>query len=367
MVYQGRVMFLYLTADEVGNGTGGGTVTLHESRALQEFAIERGEEFCLLSRKELTAGLDKYEDFGREPWMWDYSAYHKFGNRVKLCHVYAGTFSDSVHKMRMNGTRVAYTAAAHDIRISRQEHELLGVPFNYPHLTDADLWKRYVRGYLEADALVCPSTHSERVMRDFGATRPIQVIPHGVELPPEESVRPLPHTFTVGYLGAYGPDKGVRHLLRAWAELDYHDAILLLGGRDSLSPFVSNLIADSGASNVIRLGWVDDVADFYGRVSVYCQPSCSEGFGCEVLESLAHGRAVICSDGAGAADIIRSHPGAGSVYAADRPGDLTKAIALYRDNSALEYDEGSGARQCAASYTWDIVRERYKALWRTLL
>ena len=367
-------MNLYLTADEVGIETGGGKVTYEEYDALKSLG-----ETQLISRKELEREENTIEV--DTPWLWDRRAYYHFGNQIKLAHIYAGTFSDCVGKLKANGTKVTYTAAAHDVNLSRREHEKLGVPYDYPHLTDLELLKRYLKGYLDADVLICPSQHSADVMRAFGATNRIEIIPHGIHLP--TVIKPFPQRFTVGYLGSCGaPDKGLIYLLQAWKQLNYKDAVLVLGGSDSTSPWARHLINTYGGGNIWCKGWIRDVADFYNEITLYVQPSVSEGFGIEVLEAMSYGRPVICSKGAGASDVVYDAMkfNAGDVDGLVRQISWSRAM-IFVDTAAAPIASGgphlnmigSGLlnteciRQRAADYTWDKVKARYVALWKSLL
>lgn len=264
-------MNLYLTADQVGIETGGGVVTANEADALQTV----GDTWTWDRSTLQNVPLMEFEEKA-DPWVWDSRACTLLGGSVtpplKLAHFYAGTFSRTVAALRERGCKVTYTAAAHSVEASRFAHTELGIPYDFPHLTDPEQWQRYLKGYLLADVLVCPSTHSADVMRSYGRTGPIEIIPHGCYLP-DAPIQPQPERFTVGYLGSYGPDKGVRFLLEAWKKLDYKDAMLLLGGRDSQSPFVDALIQNFGGGNIERVGWLDNVGDFYNRCSLYVQPS----------------------------------------------------------------------------------------------
>lgn len=402
---------LYCTADQINAQSGGGAVTFHESKALKELGpceVWGREQFALVKQVDVDAPnemmLVRWFD---EPWFWDTVAsvqlprsdYARMGYAAdyRLAHFYAGTFSHTVRELRKRGCKVTYTAAAHDVALSRQEHEQLGVPYNYPHLTDPSLWKRYLQGYLDADVLICPSQHSANVMRGFGAKNRIEIIPHGVELPicrncsgegdhpvvirpgvyAEDIARncevchgtgnapptPLPQQFRIGYLGAYGPDKGVVYLLKAWAELNYSDALLVLGGRDSNSPWVHALLQHTGAKNVVMTGWVDNVNDFYSQVSLYVQPSITEGFGIEVLEAFAHGRLVLCSTGVGAVDAVPKwlHFPAGDVTS------LAGLIDHYKKNPDVLHRRTKFARKFAELYTWASIRQQYQAVWKELL
>lgn len=355
---------LYLTADRIGTPSGGGAVTFHESEVLKSLGdvrvVSRSEMELSQAAAPLAPALDV------EPWKWDALAYHQFGGDMKLAHVYAGTFGNCVTKLKAFGAKVTYTAAAHDIAASRREHEKLGIKFDYPHLNDPHLWDRYVRGYLLANVIVCPSRHSADVMRNFGYSGRIDVIPHGVHLPPDPP-RPPPTRFTVGYLGAVGPDKGLAYLLMAWKKLNYPDADLVIAGGHSRSEFVHRLVQAFGGGNISLAGWVENVSDFYNAISLYVQPSVTEGFGIEVLEAMAHGRPVLCSTGAGAADVVHDSwksPPADPDALAGKIDETRKQI------SGLSPVWESGTNpwvERARYYSWDEIREKYRRLWRELL
>ncbi len=358
-------MNLYITADQVGIETGGGKVTWEESQALQS-----------LGPCEVW-GREQLQCQGEEPWKWDVRGLdHIYLSSAKynVAHFYAGTFTRTVEKLKSRGSRTTYTAAAHSVELSKQEHEKLGIPYNYPHLTDPELWKRYLGGYAAADVLICPSSHSAKVMREFGCKNRIEIIPHGVDLPPEDRIKPFPQQFRVGYLGSYGPDKGVIYLLEAWKKLNYKDALLVLAGRDSISDWTHHLIEQYGGGNICLMGWVKDVADFYNNVSVYVQPSVTEGFGIEVLEAMSFGRPVICSDGAGAVDIVFSDydPDTnigcyeGQPFAARDVTSLCERIE-WSKNYGNFISMGLGARIEADKYTWEKVRNRYTKIWTDML
>ena len=348
---------LYITADQVGIQTGGGAVTFHESEAFKSFGYANVYGYHqLLDFKALKMGS---EGLPSDPWCWDdimIYMMNRWESLPNLTHFYAGTFTDAVKILKASPHRkVTYTAAAHSIEDSRKAHEELGVPFNYPHLTDPKLWEKYVGGYLQADRLIVPSTHSRDAMISFGADPSrIRIIPHGCVLP--ETVAPKPKRFTVGYLGAIGPDKGLKYLLQAWKKLNYSDANLMLGGYHSTSDYATYLIQSFGGGNIIRRGWVEEVSTFYNDISLYVQPSVTEGFGMEVLEAMAHGRAVLCSLGAGAVDLV---PLSYRFKVGD-VDELAEKIKAVKAGTASVVDW----QEFAAPYSWDLIRQRYIDVWR---
>lgn len=355
---------LYLTADEIGTPTGGGVVTANELAALRQLG-----EVQVMSRENLSPADD--------PWGWDSEAYASLfltgrTEFPKLCHIYSGTWPTVVWELKRRGCKVSVTIAAHDRFVSRREHESLGLQFPYPHLTDESLWQRYIKGYAEADLIICPSTVAADTVRGYGGvfeSKPIKVIPHGCHIP-HGDIKPLPKMFTVGYLGSYGADKGVRYLLEAWKKLAYRDAMLMLGGRDSTSDWVKHLIHQYGGGNIWCRGWMNNVSDFYNDCSLYVQPSASEGFGIEVLEAMAHGRPVLCSNAAGAVDVFGTAVYVASIgyrFRACSVDDLVSAID--RAKRLWKWTEWRtwGWREQAEGYTWDKIHRLYQQVWRELL
>lgn len=346
-------MNLYITADRVGEASGGGTVTSHEWRAFRR----AGESSLLYDRQSIPPDDDPFKQDERAI---ELLLSHK-EIKLPLSHFYAGCFSKAVKLLRLQG-KTTYTAAAHDIDLSRRECEGLGLDFNLPHLTDPEQLKRYLAGYMEADVLICPSKHSADVMRKYGRTGRIEIIPHGVDLP--ATVKPMPSGFTVGYLGAVGPDKGLRYLLEAWKLLGWKDAGLLFAGKYSSSGWFRSMIERYGGGNVYCAGWVEDVSYFYNSINLYVQPSVTEGFGIEVLEAMSYGRPVLCSAGAGAADCVP----VGYRFPAANSEVLAQCIDLFRSMDPRDRaKDGEEARERAKFYEWSRIELKYEALWKELL
>lgn len=352
---------LFITADLIGATTGGGLVAEQERTALLSLASQKGCGGGAWGADDLKGGL------APEPWRADGIALHKrdwFVRPPKLAHFYSGSFPETARALKRRGAKISWTIAAHDREVSRREHEKFGIPFSkhYPHLVDSQSWKHYISGYALADVIICPSSAAAKTVRAYGPefeNKRIEIIPHGCELP--EATKPFPKTFTVGYLGSYGCDKSVYYLMEAWKKLAYADAMLVLAGRDSLSPHVRALWDKFGGGNVYFAGWQKDVSTFYNSISLYVQPSATEGFGLEVLEAMAHGRPVVCSDGAGAVDLVdaRYHIRAGDT------DDLAGAISHCRDFDLEKC--GQAAREVASQYTWGKIRQKYADVWSSLL
>lgn len=362
----------YITADQIGTPTGGGTVTFNESLALREFS----EEQTQLRRNPVFSSVQAFhrDNLGSdkpEPWKWDDTLVSRQDFQYlepKLAHFYSGTFSKTVASLKKRDCKTVYTIAAHDVAISRREHEKMGVNFSqvFPHLCEPSLWSRYIEGYKLADVIVCPSTIAEKTVRAYGPdfeNKDIRIITHGCTLPKEEDIKPLPPGLIVGYLGAMGADKGVRYLLEVWKKLNYQDgSLLILAGRDSTT-IGKHLLEKYGGGNVYLAGWQKNVRDFYNSINLYVQPSATEGFGCEVLEAMSYKRPVLCSKNAGASDLISD-----SVFDPDDIDKLCFIINEIKTNGRDWMDQsGKINRMKSEFHSWEIIRSQYKQLLGSLI
>jgi glycosyltransferase involved in cell wall biosynthesis len=336
-------MFLFITADRIGVETGGGLVTKNELDAL----VEMGQVTVI--NPPPTA-----DPFATENVIPDFDL-----SKIKLAHFYSGTFPKLAKKLKDAGIKITYTAAAHDVKLSKEEHEKNGFQYNLPHITNPELFEKYLFSYRVADRVICPSYHSKSVMEGFGCNK-ITVVPHGCEL-----MRPskrYPKTFTVGYLGQIGPDKGLIYLLQAWNKLGYKDAVLQIAGRQSMGLLPLTRQMKKGHINL--MGYVKSIENFYNSCNIYVQPSVTEGFGIEILEAINCHRPVVVSDGAGGADCVN---GCGLVVPKRNIDELAGAIDKLKTDQETFAFMANNCAENSRRYTWDKIRAEYQKVWKEVL
>lgn len=347
----GNRKFIYCTADKVGAIGGGGVVTSNESAALASVG-----EVCIVDGAVIGSSDDPFELDARAH---DYVQKILEHESIRLAHFYAGGFPRTVMALKAAGIRVTYTAAAHNISESRAEYDKLGIPYSYKHITNPELWSKYLSGYLAADSIICPSEYSAEIMRKFGCKQ-VCVIQHGTDIP--SNMTPFPKRFSAGYLGRIGPDKGITYLLSAWKFANIKNGILIMAGADS--PAILPWARRFGGGNIELRGFAESLSGFFSDCSIYVQPSVTEGYGIEVIEAMAHGRPVIVSDGAGASNAVTDGRN-GFVF---RRRDV-KALAelILRCASMDLLPMGLEARDSAVQMSWTNIREKYAAFWRTAI
>jgi glycosyltransferase involved in cell wall biosynthesis len=160
----------------------------------------------------------------------------------------------------------------------------------------------------------------------------------------------------VGYIGAMGPDKGVKYLAEAWKGVD-HDGILYFFGRDAElnKDYIKYLM---GGFNYKNYGAFDSLQDIMSLFQIYVQPSYTEGFGIGVLEAMSYGKTVICSDGAGVHEIIQ-HGVDGYVFPKGNIFELCKLIRYCIDNPVKSEQVGLQAWHTSKGFGWEAIMENY--------
>lgn len=119
-------------------------------------------------------------------------------------------------------------------------------------------------------------------------------------------------SFTVGYLGRLVPEKGLHHLLEAFARLAYPKANLLIVGNGPLRPELGKKADQLGIAAQIRwVGALDQpqVPDYLNCMDVLVLPSLTtptwkEQFGRVLIEAQACGVPVIGSDSGAIPEVI---------------------------------------------------------------
>ena len=125
----------------------------------------------------------------------------------------------------------------------------------------------------------------------------IAAIPHGVD----------PAFFTLDraqidpYLlcvSTLHPHKNLERLVKQWGRSPTCQKLILAGMHGFQTESIKQLIAGLGISNIELPGWLPraDLMNLYAHARAFIYPSTFEGFGMPVLEAMAAGIPVACSD-----------------------------------------------------------------------
>jgi glycosyltransferase involved in cell wall biosynthesis len=178
----------------------------------------------------------------------------------------------------------------------------------------------------------------------------------------------LPDRFLLS-VATVEPRKGLDVLLTALAQLGAEAPPLLVVGQSGWGGLdVTSMARSAGlaADSVRALGRVDDgdLAVLLRAATMLVAPSRAEGFGLPVVEAMAVGTPVVCSDDPALVEVAGP---AAAVGARGTAGELAVAIA------GLLGDDGERGRMSArglaraADFTWHAVAQRTWQLYRDLL
>jgi len=342
---------LYCTADKISMGTGGGAVTTNELEALKSVS----DDVFVLSRDDIDPALFKQP---ASPFLEDYMALQQIkGKHFDLAQLYSGCFTETVRYLKDRGTKVSYTVAAHDRRLSIEEFQRLGLEYPFHHISDDRLWHIYTEGIRLADIVIAPSRKSAEILKSDIGCKNVIIIPHGIVWP--KKVKPIPANFDVAYVGACGPDKSLIDLIQAWGMLNYQGSRLILAGpgTESLEPFIRRI---TNGGQFVLLGRVNHISEVYNISSVAVFPSVTEGFGLGILECMSYGRPVIASEGAGASEIVGD---AGFAVPIRDAKAIAEKIDWLKNDRASMLFMGQRGRIIARKYTWDKIQRLYKKVF----
>jgi glycosyltransferase involved in cell wall biosynthesis len=234
-----------------------------------------------------------------------------------------------------------------------------------------------------ARAVITPSEHARReVVELLGVPeRRVHVTPEacGPEFRPVAAAERATALRRCGLDGPYvlslgnlQPRKNLRRLLEAWRRLqdarclDGHRLVLAGGAHGKREP-VARLVAEAGlGDSVLFPGYVPqaDLPALYSGAATFVYPSLYEGFGLPVLEAMACGAPVACSNAASLPEV------AGDAALLFDPLD-TEGIAA--SLGALLADEGLRAALVArgfsraAGFSWAACARRTLAAYEAAL
>jgi len=206
------------------------------------------------------------------------------------------------------------------------------------------------------------STRDDLVRLLKAPAEKIDVVPEGVGCTPSEAT-PEPELRTRLGLGdrsvvltasAKRPHKNLLRLLEAWALLPPGDRPLLVlpGYPTPHERELRERAAALGIEGDTRfVGWVSaaDLEGLYRLASCFVYPSLYEGFGLPVLEAMARGVPVACSDRASLSEVAGS---AARIFDPEDPRAIADAVEeLFADPQARERLRVAGQEQ-ARRFTW---------------
>jgi glycosyltransferase involved in cell wall biosynthesis len=305
------------------------------------------------------------------------AAHYRLAEQTQLLASILGARLDLLHVPHYNAPmlyRGPLVVTIHDL-----------IPVAYPQIHSGWLPRAYNRLLIQAAArraaaIITPSQATAAdVQRRLHPRGPIIPIPEGVAprwfangLVPDDASTlarlSLPGAFFL-YVGQWKPYRNIVTAIRALSQVRRQapNAQLAIAGRvDPRYPEIPGLVAQLGLTHAVRfLGVVPDdtLQVLYRNTAALVLPSRQEGFGLPVLEAMAGGAPVVCSD------IPALRETGGDVAVRCPPDDEAAfAAAMLRTLDPVERARRAAAgRRHAAAFTWSLAAARTLQVYRDAL
>ena len=210
---------------------------------------------------------------------------------------------------------------------------------------------RWLRTYEKCvDMALAPSEFVKQQLIENGWSTQVQVLPHFQQLPLKAVPHPGPDA-AILYFGRLSVEKGLTDLLAAMSQLP-HLRLVIAGDGPQLTD-LEKIVSDRGLQNISFAGHVSGPAleELIAGSQFTIFPSRAyETFGKSILESYAHGRAVVASDLGSRRELV--HAGeTGVLYEAGNVGQLAAGIKFLHERPEVARTMGEAGRE--------LVREQY--------
>lgn len=230
--------------------------------------------------------------------------------------------------------------------------------FAAEHRFLAPIWRRITQ---DAEAIVCPSHHLERLVLASNPTARTQVIPNGIDIARFRADQPRDGSILV--ISRMFERKGVQFLLRALAGMADYPTVNIVGDGPYLET-LRQLAAELGV-RVNFLGFIDNTSDQFRELleaaRYFVFTSSSENFPVVLLEAMTAGLSIITSNDTGCIEVVED---CALTIPPQREDVLREALQTLLNDPQLAESLGRRARERVERlYCSDAVARRHLALY----
>ena len=197
---------------------------------------------------------------------------------------------------------------------------------------------------------------------DFKAIEDVKV---DKEIKTKEMAIPL-DSYIVLMVAEFTKNKNHKTALKAFKKANISNSVLLLCGSGAYEGTIKELVKEMQLENkVFFLGYRKDISEIVNIADVFLFPSFREGLSVSVMEAMAAGLPVICSNVRGNLDLIDEH---GGFLCNPMDHDKFSTYLTYLANDKeLSRKMGAYNREKAKNYTIDAAVENMAEIYRICL
>lgn len=164
-------------------------------------------------------------------------------------------------------------------------------------------------------------------------------------------------------VGELNKNKNHEIMIKALADLKEYDLVYIICGQGLLSGYLKALAKKLGLEDKIKfLGFRSDVEEILKITNIFVFPSFREGLPVSVMEAMASGLAVVCSDIRGNRDLIKQGEG-GFLVRPDRVDDFSFAVETLLKDEGLCLSMGRYNQRSIHQFENVNVMEQVKRIY----
>ena len=198
--------------------------------------------------------------------------------------------------------------------------------------------------------------------------RETTIIHNGISRPPKKNAEIIKEKYGLekdGYISVVSrltAEKGIHYLIDAYNQIKTDKKLVIAGDTSDTDDYVNMLKAKAGQNpNVIFTGFIsgDTLSEIYSNAYVNVLPSDLEGMSLCLLESLAYGNALLCSDIPENTSVAQDKA---MYFEKGNVNDLAKKLQTMCNDKKTVEDLRSGAAEFVLNkFSWqDVVKSTCK-------
>ena len=164
-------------------------------------------------------------------------------------------------------------------------------------------------------------------------------------------------------VGELNKNKNHEVIIRALAKLKNPNIQYIIAGRGNLESYLKELAKELNIENQVHfLGFRIDISELYSISDIFCFPSYREGLSVALMEAMASGLSVVCSEIRGNCDLIQSEKG-GYLCAPSNMDDFYKYIKELVENREKRNEMSKYNKEFIRKFGVDVVKENMKDIY----
>jgi len=194
------------------------------------------------------------------------------------------------------------------------------------------------------------------------------IIPNGVDVKHfSPNVAPIDEfcdgKINILFVGRLEKRKGANHLLKAYKRVKSeipNSRLIIVGPGTRLRSKYEKQISRDGLTDTTFVGYVDyeDLPRYYKTADIFCAPATDrESFGIILLEAMAVGKPIVCSNIEGYASVV-THGAEGLLTPPRDEKGLAQALITLMSDESLRQQLGAKGRLKALEYDWELVTQK---------